>query len=526
MDSEDMVLELLGTWALEQKLKNSDGVITKRKAAQDPGKLYAAFMGRMAQELPEAVPMSMADFKECLLLELDKPAEQKVGNFNIPTVESVADFVPLVLAREGLKISALGDEVTNKFGKSVAGPELENTLVCQAHLYNEESYQFGEQLRKSLPINAIKDFIRKEIADRASIYWESCRDILIHQEAFIPHTDIFLKAIVENFKFVGDPELNLAVLKQWIWQTKRFFMGLAVTDPLMINLYAARGGGGKTQIIKKLAQPLEEYTATATLDAILDTREHGLFTDRYVVFFDEMSLGKIENGQVAPLLAGLKKLLTEDKITQRNMGTNQHSKKKRTFSPAATSNQPMAQILPDDSGMRRFYEIEMEAEPNTQRIMQLRAIDATQIWQGIDENLERGYIVEGSALHTKFVERQQKLKHRSILDDCLDNMEDLPIMRESTEGAILLKLETEGATTKQIETRAEELGLKAYKVFEYRKMVKEWCEDNIDKQLTKWLPGNNRLPEDLVRREYLLIAKDKQNIRVIVKEAELGGGYV
>ena len=474
MNSEDMVLDLLGTWALEQKLKNSDGVITKRKAAQDPGKLFAAFMARMGQELPEAVPMSMAEFKECLLLELDRPVEEKVGNFQIPTIESVADFVPLILGREGITISPLGDEVTNKFGKSVAGPELENTLVCQAHLYNEESYQFGEQLRKCLPINAIKDFIRKEITDRAAVHWENTRDKLVYQEACESHTDLFLQAIIREFKFLGDPELNLVVFKQWIWQTKRFFMGTPVTDPLMINLYAAKGGGGKTQIIKKLSEPLEDYTVTATLDTILDTREHGLFTDRYVVFFDEMSLGKIENGQIAPLLAGLKKLLTEDKITQRNMGTNHHSKKRRTFSPAATSNQPMAQILPDDSGMRRFYEMEMEAEPNTQRIMQLRAIDATQIWQGIDEKLERGYIVEGSAIHAKFLERQQALKHRSIIDDCLDNMEDIPIRRDSAEAATLLKLEAEGATIKQLEQAAEKLNLTSYKVFEYRKVVKEY----------------------------------------------------
>ena len=292
----------------------------------------------------------------------------------------------------------------------------------------------------------------------------------------------------------------------------------------MVNIYAHKGGGGKSQIVLKLTEPLEAYRANSTLDTILDSREHGLFTDRYIVFFDELSLGKLEPGNIGPLVAGLKKLITEDKITQRNMRETTHSKKRRTFSPISTSNQPLAQLIPDDSGMRRFFEIEMLAEYNSERIMKLRSMDVLSIWEGIDEKLERGYVVEGSRMHKKLQEHQANLKHRSILDDCLDNMTELPLLENTELAREFLELEESGNEQGILE-KAGTNDYQIFKVYEYRKILRELCEENLDKFLAKYLPGTQKLPSDLLNRGFLVLHKDKKNIRIIVKDTT-GGGYV
>lgn len=517
----DRVLDFLASWIQQKNLKLKGGAIKKGGHVQDVNKLYPEFLADLTTEIDDVIPPKSGEFKECLnhALKTVKDEAYDGVEFEIPTVKSVKEFVPQCLERLKITISPLGDEISNDYGRNIAIGDLENTLLCEAHIYNEESTVDGKQLRRLIAATAVKDFIKKVISDRAGVHWQTTLKAITYNADFALYPDVYLKGIIENFSFQGDPELNLAVLKQWLWQTKRFFMGKPVTDPIMLNLYAAKGGGGKTQIIKKLSEPLEAYTATSTLDAVLDSREHGLFTDRYIVFFDEMSLGKIEHGQIGPLMAGLKKLLTEDKITQRNMRENSHSKKRRTFSPAATSNQPLTQLLPDDSGMRRFFEIEMLATPNTARILQLRAIDASVIWKGIDENLERGYIVEGSRIHEKLKAHQAELKHRSVLDECLENMDDVPLYNGTDEVKELDAIKS----VAEAEKRAEELGLVVYKPYEFSKVVKDWCEDEMDKFLAKFIPGSSKIINELRARDFYVYGADHRNFRIFVKDISTGG---
>lgn len=527
MDSVDKVLEYMDTWAKDSRLKLKNGDIKKGGHIQDTAKLYGQFMVELGTRFPEAEPLTITEFTECLSVSLQADEPQYTEHtFSMDTVHTVSDFVPAAVLAKGITISPLGDEITDKWGKSMNFEGLETEIVCQMHIYNEESFVEGKAVRRPMLIGAVKEFIKMEIRERAGQHWRTRKDDLVFNPQYAEYSDVYLLGIIRAFSFQGDEGLNLAVLKQWIWQTKRFFCGLPVPDPLMVNLYAYKGGGGKTQIVRKLSQPLEEYTANSTLETILDSREHGLFTDRNIVFFDEMSLGKVEFGQIGPLMAGLKKLITEDKITQRNMRETTHSKKRRTFSPIATSNQPLAQLLPDDSGMRRFFEIEMLATPDTTRVQRLRSLDSFCIWRGIDESLERGYIVEGSAIHKKLIIQQAGLKHRSILDDCLDAMEDLPVLENSIEGKAILELEQTGAKYSELEQLAEGKGLTPYKVYEYRKLVRDWCEDNMDKFLAKYLPGNARLPQDLIARGFVVLQRDKKNIRILVKGEDLGGAHI
>lgn len=518
----DLVLDALEVWVSSKNLKLKGTAIKKGGHIQDTTKLYSEFITDLVIKNPGTIPPTLDEFNEIIILALaPKEMDEMDFNFNIPSVETVAEFVPQSLNKLGIVISPLGDEIVNGYGRHINIGDLENLLLCEAHLYNEESIQAGKQIRRQVAATAVKDFIKKEIQDMAGRHW--CDTLAaISYDAQVSagnYADVYLKGILAGFKFEGDLDLHLAVLKQWIWQTKRFFMGRAVTDPLFINLFAAKGGGGKTQIVKKLSEPLEAYTANSTLDTILDSREHGLFTDRFIVFFDEMSLGKIEHGQIGPLVAGLKKLITEDKITQRNMRETSHSKKRRTFSPIATSNQPLIQLLPDDSGMRRFYELEMNAEPNTARIQKLRAINATLIWQSIDENLELGYIVEGSEIHTKLKEYQTSLKHRSVLDDVLENIDTLPILEDSDEARQL----AECAKPADAEKLAETMGLLHYKTIEYSKLLKDWTEDNIDSYLKKFIPGTTKIAMDLRTRDFFVYGRDPKSYRIFVTEDQIGG---
>jgi nitrate reductase NapAB chaperone NapD len=175
--------------------------------------------------------------------------------------------------------------------------------------------------------------------------------------------------------------------------------------------------------------------------------------------------------------------------------------------------------------MRRFFEIEMKAEPNTKRVEQLRAMACLHIWQGIDENLERGYILPGTAIQKKLVEHQGNLKHRSILDDCLEHMDETPILKDSEMGRKIVAINASKVTIAEAVEQVENLGLVAYKALEYRKQLRDWTEENMDKFVAKYLPGIQKLPHDLESRGYITLKIGKNSPYVLIQDT-VGGGHV
>lgn len=204
----------------------------------------------------------------------------------------------------------------------------------------------------------------------------------------------------------------------------------------MVNILGSQGSG-KTKFIRMLTACrglFKDYHLSATLDQIMDDRNAERWSSYYIAFFDELAIsGTLQDKSLGRVVAQLKKLLTEDSISYREMRTTIIHSAPRTFSAISTSNIPLVNIIRDDTGMRRFFEIvttrkdfdtEMHhyflGEPNRDLGEQPdTAMDPLLVWTSVDESKDEGYMVGG--VRRKVKEIQATYRRKESIDWALEN---------------------------------------------------------------------------------------------------------
>lgn len=189
----------------------------------------------------------------------------------------------------------------------------------------------------------------------------------------------FCKAILGH-----DCEDLLAVLSHWIWQVKRKMNDESVVYHIMPIFYGKQGGG-KTEAIKKLYKPLQNFTLGISLSQMTDDRNYKAMSENYIIFFDEMQ------GCARTDIDALKRQITTDYNDYRPMRTNDIFKVRQACSFIGATNRSVAEQIIDSTGMRRFYEAQCQDKLDWDA---LQEIDYVSIWKCIDENKAEGYIVD------------------------------------------------------------------------------------------------------------------------------------
>jgi hypothetical protein len=186
--------------------------------------------------------------------------------------------------------------------------------------------------------------------------------------------------------------------QHWLWQIKRLLIvqrephPVILTYQLFLHLYSPIQGNGKSYLIEhRLCAPLKSLFYPTTLEVLTDSRDNGLWTEYYVIFFDELSVksGSSRLYIKEELLTNLKANITAHKATHRIMKTTEHEMGLKKGSAISTGNCHLAQNFSDESGMRRFFEIECHKDKFDQD--KINSIDWVQVWQGVDENSEWGF---------------------------------------------------------------------------------------------------------------------------------------
>jgi len=231
--------------------------------------------------------------------------------------------------------------------------------------------------------------------------------------------DLQVKELLDILNIETDLELSCAVLKHWLWLVKRRLLDREVNDELMVAINSAQGVG-KSYITRKLAEPLKDYYAEADLSALADAREVNKWTRYYFVNFEELSRagGAQANGHFTPKSAeAIKKALTQEDFVTRAMRSHKQFRHKRTFTAWATTNVSIVEVLGDETGMRRFFEIKSRQEAGVQfdhdRVNKYSFLS---LWKSIDEDLERGYLHSGSEYWERLQEVQKSYIPKSQID--------------------------------------------------------------------------------------------------------------
>lgn len=210
-------------------------------------------------------------------------------------------------------------------------------------------------------------------------------------------------------------ETDVAAMSHWIWMVKRKMRNESVVDHIMPILFGKQGSG-KTMALRKITAPVETYRADLPIDKIADQAYAKALSEDHVVVYDEMQ------GIARTDVDGLKRQITLEFNTYRPLYTNNLEKVRQACSFIGATNRSVPDQIIDSTGMRRFWELKCADLANWEEI---NKIDYLQLWKGVDESKDRGYLYT----QVKAISAEQELMtNKEDLDLFLEEADVLPIV--------------------------------------------------------------------------------------------------
>lgn len=177
-------------------------------------------------------------------------------------------------------------------------------------------------------------------------------------------------------------KMTSAVLSHWVWMVKKKMLGENPVWHIMPIAFGKQGSGKSTAIASFLS-PIQDYVIEAGVDQMVDTRFARSLAENLVVFCDELS--GIKNAD----LNTLKALITANTKDYRPLGTNDVLKIQQACSFIAATNKSIQEQIKDETGNRRYFQINCADKLDWDL---LASTDMLELWRGVDERRDRGYL--------------------------------------------------------------------------------------------------------------------------------------
>jgi hypothetical protein len=205
-------------------------------------------------------------------------------------------------------------------------------------------------------------------------------------------------------------DLDVGALLQWLWQVKRRLAGMPTQEELMVLICGARQGTGKSTAVRKLVAPLAELVIDVSTGTFSDEREAEVMATHAVGILDDMAhVG-------AAAAADLKRTITQPVVAYRRMRENGRVTAKRLMSFIGTANEPLALLVSDTTGARRFHQLTVALNGTIDRAA-INAIDYRVLWTAVSEADPAPILPFLEQLR----ERQQSLVARDAVTGWLDD---------------------------------------------------------------------------------------------------------
>jgi len=235
-------------------------------------------------------------------------------------------------------------------------------------------------------------------------------------------------------------KLHRAMISHWIWQVKRRINKKPTVFEIAL-VFLGRQGIGKSFSTRKMTEVVSDLSTPASVSNLVDERETRRWENYYIAFLDEISK------ETKDSLAKLKDWVTKTESEFRPLYMNSSEGCDKNAQAIGTSNFPLATILKDPSGMRRFWEIPSDQEKS--RIFKgMEDIDWELIYKSIDENEDLGYYGPHSKrpkLYDEVVAIQNAARDKSPVEEYLFNEDYVDI-----NGSIDTGTETKWFTLKEL----------------------------------------------------------------------------
>jgi len=277
------------------------------------------------------------------------------------TIKTPYEVDGLVVSDEVFESLSREDQIKVKYNdpKELTLKDIEEEITFQNRklnlMFNKE--QIG---------NAIGRWVNKKKNDLSS-------DIMVkvsYRGAAEEEWDRFVAAITQ----VRLAETK-TVLKHFIWQVKRKMFGLPVTYHMMPIFFGPQGAGKSIVVNKYLCGPVSDFFASTDFKDITDSRNHDIWRN-YVLFFDEMGHSITSN------LEDIKRKITEDKFNSRILTKNNDTVVINRATFIGTTNKDISSLIFDDTGMRRFYQIDCLRRLDWSVT---QTLDYLKLWRSVDE---------------------------------------------------------------------------------------------------------------------------------------------
>jgi len=443
--------------------------------------------------------------------------------FQLATVENERELVDQALTHLRIKVNATGEEITMD-RRNIPASKLDSLLAGHVVDYNNQSQTLDNnkmhKFRRTFNIADIKAVYFSTITVRENENRNELAITVAYDKKYKDYAHEKLTKIFSLMRPEGDTKWDLdfhvLMFKQWMWQVKQHISPLyvgntltkTVLDYYLVNLASASGeGAGKTTFIRKLCAPISDYYHEGSLESVASSSDYSIFASNYIVLFDELAFGKIPASERGKVMTSLKYILTAEKMFNRVYHTQTFQRMLRQFSGISTSNGSLTNMIYDPSGMRRFYEIPVNPNRNTERYKHINNMESLKIWKGIDENDRKGYIKTDSKEFYKL----QKIQKSYIKKDALDIYLDATLesdqlgmftVAEAEKEGYIAKFSAFNKTGKQ-EAMADKIGIDVLTIHDFRENLLGFYADDMDEK--RWLQKREGLRDSLKAKGYWVI---------------------
>jgi len=272
------------------------------------------------------------------------------------------DFIAFI-ARKGWSVNASGQWL-------VAGKASDLNLPVIA-----EEFSVDRRLRS---LQAPNRMIRETISVQMRMLQKERRASILENLFGKPATAEGLELLIQWVTLITGTAipLHVAVIAHFIWNVKRSLAGLPFAHDLMPVLFGKAHGDGKSTAIRLLTGPFQELAVPINVDVLTDSRRARELYYYVIGKWDEMegaNRGDIES---------LKNKLTSDNVSYRPMATNDSVVLPRHMSFIGTSNKPVAQMIRDTTGARRFFQLDVPGKLDWEA---LNGLDYMMLWTAVNE---------------------------------------------------------------------------------------------------------------------------------------------
>ena len=236
-----------------------------------------------------------------------------------------------------------------------------------------------------------------------------------------PATPDHFDSLLTAMRITENRELHKLAIKHYIWQVKRKLWGYEPGYHFMLILVTNRQAFGKSTFLRDFHDPLIEVFANISGDRIRDQFGAELFEKYYVACFDELAqLNSTDINQ-------LKEFVTRKSSVNRKMFSQVNTVNSQNTTLCGTSNRPINQIIYDPSGMRRWWQIDLNAKDfdsmDFAKLNDWKKEEFLSFWKSINEHDPNGFYGKGLHLYEEMVAYQDTFKAISPTRQFVEAME-------------------------------------------------------------------------------------------------------